>query len=443
MVNSHKRGGEFVQRGTYGCVFRPPLKCSNPSSGFFRRRSKVDLNAKFKTGYVSKLMTDANFNNEIYEVIAISNALKLQHADMAWQKKYLVLPLHEDGCVIDIKNKDNIKDIDDSNWPHPDPKKKRANCNFTVDDIMKKVKNYRVLNQVDGGVDLKKYLEQKGSMNDTMFHTFNTALIDLVVNGIYKLNNFGIYHFDIKTTNIVYNESEDQMRLIDWGFARYINKTQIITPDDYNVVLNQLQVPGTLYYGSSFGNALITHNFNKIQEETDWEALEAYDTSHLTQLDSYDKNGRMKQILKQNYKAIVAQNQLEYFKTVYLPNNDLFSVILMYREIYNYIESDVIRNKIDALIETYLLTDKYSKEAYNIIEVVGALYNLSDGIVPEEPLFPWSVDGDSPGKASGRTRKRTVKRKRKRKRKTKHKRHGRQRRGSRRGRASKKGRGLY
>ena len=115
----------------------------------------------------------------------------------------------------------------------------------------------------------------------------------------------------------------------------------------------------------------------------------------------------------------------------------------MYREIYNYIESDVIRNKIDALIETYLLTDKYSKEAYNIIEVVGALYNLSDGIVPEEPLFPWSVDGDSPGKASGRTRKRTVKRKRKRKRKTKHKRHGRQRRGSRRGRASKKGRGLY
>ena len=149
MVHSNKKGGEFVQKGTYGCVFRPPLKCLNPSSGIFRRRFKVDLNAKFKEGYVSKLMTDDNFNNELYEVIAISNALKLQRADSAWQNKYLVLPLYEDGCVIDINNKDNIQDIDESNWPHPDPKKQRSNCNFTVDDIKKKVKNYRILNQVD------------------------------------------------------------------------------------------------------------------------------------------------------------------------------------------------------------------------------------------------------------------------------------------------------
>ena len=440
MVNSNKKGGEFVQKGAYGCVFRPPLKCLNLSSGIFRRRFKVDLNAKFKEGYVSKLMTDDNFNNELYEVIAISNALKLHGADIAWQNKYLVLPLYEDGCVIDIKNKDNIKDIDDSNRPHPDSKKQRANCNFTVEDIKKKVKDYRVLNQVDGGVDLKKYLKHKGSMDDATFHIFNTLLIDLVVYGISKLNNYGIYHFDIKTTNIVYNEAEGQMRLIDWGFARYINKKHINTPKEFNAVLQKLQAPGILYYGSSFGNALISHDFNEIQEEKDWTELEAFDTHNLLPLDSYDKKGRIKKVLIQNYKAIVAQNQLDYFKTVYLPNNDLFSVILMYREIYDYIESDAIKKKIDDLIETYILTDKYSKEAYDIIEVAGALYNLSDGIATEETLFRRSVVGDSPGRASGRTRKRTVNQKRKTKRVRRRRRLRRgARRGARRGRTSKKG----
>ena len=429
MVHSNKKGGEFVQKGTYGCVFRPPLKCLNPSSGIFRRRFKVDLNAKFKEGYVSKLMTDDNFNNELYEVIAISNALKLQRADSAWQNKYLVLPLYEDGCVIDINNKDNIQDIDESNWPHPDPKKQRSNCNFTVDDIKKKVKNYRILNQVDGGIDLKKYLDNIGTMDNATFHIFNTLLIDLVVYGIFKLNNYGIYHFDIKTTNIVYNEAEGQMRLIDWGFARYINKKHINTPMEFNAVLRKLQTPGILYYGSSFGNALISHDFNEIQEEKDWKEANAFDTHYLLPLDPYDKNNRLKKVLIQNYKTIVAQNQLDYFKTVYLPNNDLFAVLLMYREIYNYIESDAIKQKIDDLIETYILTDKYSKEAYDIIELAGALYNLSDGIATEETLFMRSVDGASPGRANGKTRKRKIYQKRK----TKRARRRHRRRGARRG----------
>jgi len=406
MVNSNKRGGEFIQKGTYGCVFRPPLKCLNPSSGFFRRRSKVDLNAKFKTGYVSKLMTDDNFNLELYEVIAISNALKLHNVDIAWQNKYLVLPLYEDGCVIDIKNKENLKDIDASNWPHPDPKKQRANCNFMVEDITKKVKDYKSLNMVDGGGDLIVYLKDKmhnsGPMNATEFHKFNTLLIDLLVNGIYKLNQFGVYHFDIKATNIVYNEREGQMRLIDWGFSRYINKQHVNTPAELIGVTKKLQVPGQLYYGATFGNGLIDLDFNLIQQNfqkfMDGDEL---DTTYLLQLNKYDKKGSMNKLITQNYELIVSKDKLHYFKNVYLPNNDLFAFLVMYRDIYDYIDSPAIKQNIDALIETYVLTDEYATKAYDINELEEALYNLSD-----ETIFQETLNKKSPIKAKGRTKKR-------------------------------------
>ena len=155
MTISKKVGGELVKTGSFGCVFKPPLKCLNPSSGFFRRRSSIDLNEKFKEGYVSKLMTDLAFNDELYEVIAIYKVLK--PAGDAWIKKYFVLPLYEDGCVIDIKNEDNIKDITEASEPHTDPENDRIECHLQWNDIKKKVKDYRSLNMVDGGIDLEDF----------------------------------------------------------------------------------------------------------------------------------------------------------------------------------------------------------------------------------------------------------------------------------------------
>ena len=82
-------------------------------------------------------------------------------------------------------------------------------------------------------------------MNDSDFRKLNTLLIDLLENGIYRMNNLGIYHFDIKTENIVYN---DQMRLIDWGFARHINKDQIKNPEDLYVNIKKLKKKVLRYY---------------------------------------------------------------------------------------------------------------------------------------------------------------------------------------------------
>ena len=55
------KGGEAVGRGSYGCVFRPALKCK----GF-----NGDLDK-----YVSKLMCNEEANNEMQEIDNISNII--------------------------------------------------------------------------------------------------------------------------------------------------------------------------------------------------------------------------------------------------------------------------------------------------------------------------------------------------------------------------------
>ena len=93
-----KVGGEFIKAGTYGCVFRPPLKCKDstelvsqqpslPSQprrslwGKFTRKRQdqtrhTDTHMQtaqqqpnqFSEGYISKLMTKKEANKEINEV---------------------------------------------------------------------------------------------------------------------------------------------------------------------------------------------------------------------------------------------------------------------------------------------------------------------------------------------------------------------------------------
>ena len=140
-----------------------------------------------------------------------------------WVQKYFILPLKDNMCIIDIEDDTNIDDITKSN----EEMVERINCTIQLDDINNDENNYRSLKMVDGGIDLEEFLERKGKLNDDDFTRLNVELIDLLVSGIYEMNNLGIYHFDIKAGNIVYNETEGQMRLIDWGFARYMNKDEI------------------------------------------------------------------------------------------------------------------------------------------------------------------------------------------------------------------------
>jgi serine/threonine protein kinase len=91
---------------------------------------------------------------------------------------------------------------------------------------------------IDGGIDLGKvWINESTKQFKNRFESFkkiNTSLIDLLNNGIVPLNKEGLYHFDIKDTNILLKEDGNtrttRTRLIDWGTAFIYNKSSTAVP---------------------------------------------------------------------------------------------------------------------------------------------------------------------------------------------------------------------
>jgi serine/threonine protein kinase len=358
--------GDFVKTGSYGCVFRPPLKCTDS-----------ELNSKFSAGFVSKLMKNNAFRDEINEVESVSKIFDKR--DDEWQKKYFVLPLNKDGCTINVNDSTNELDIKDSNLGTGglDP------CLLEWPDISARPTSYKSLNMVDGGKDLNDVLVKKGILTTADFNVINNLMIDLLVNGIYEMNHLGIYHFDIKAGNIVYNEHDGRMRLIDWGFVKHIDKRKIHTQHELEQTLRRLKSLGTLYYGAHYGHALLSSDFKALRQSRHaTTAFKAYLMPHklgyMPLFTYYPEH--VSDILVPNYNAIVEQSKLDYFKKVYLPNSDIFAFLIIYLTISGYLESSKIRENINNLINTYILSDTYSKNPYNIENLEYSLRNLSNSV---------------------------------------------------------------
>jgi serine/threonine protein kinase len=70
----------------------------------------------------------------------------------------------------------------------------------------------------NGGIPVDDYIYEKGSFNDLL--KINNSLIDLLQNGIIKMNEKNVYHCDIKDSNILVDASASaKTRLIDWGLS--------------------------------------------------------------------------------------------------------------------------------------------------------------------------------------------------------------------------------
>jgi serine/threonine protein kinase len=96
-----------------------------------------------------------------------------------------------------------------------------------------------------GGIDVGDYIE-KSQMDYKRLSKLNTSLIDLLKNGILPMNEKGIYHCDIKDSNILVEElrtrgGDIKTRLIDWGLStefkekNSIPKPLIKRPFQFNV----------------------------------------------------------------------------------------------------------------------------------------------------------------------------------------------------------------
>ena len=179
---------EKVGEGTYGCVFKPSLKCKENISSYENK--------------VSKVMVNREATNELKEYKSISTIKGLDN--YAITQPILCKPVIDDNFISSVDQCRNplIKNVD------------------------KKKSHHSMLIYEDGGINITNFVVnifKKVQVKDQ--HYFLTSLITLI-DGLQFFKTKNIVHRDIKADNIVYNINNGKIKYIDFGLM--IKKTRAI-----------------------------------------------------------------------------------------------------------------------------------------------------------------------------------------------------------------------
>jgi len=222
-MNRHTRkkkliGGKTIASGGYGCVFNPALKCKN--------KPERELNK------ISKLMSKKHALQEYQEIFSI--------------KKYLKnIPNFEDYfliydvtlCFPDKLTKNDLQKYNNKCTALPKYNITKKNINTKIDQMMS-------LNLPNGGIPIDDYIYSNGSFYK--IYNLHNKLVNLLKNGIIPMNNYNIYHCDIKDSNVLIDEN-GKTRLIDWGLSvKYKPTNTSIFPKNWRNRPLQFNVPFTI-----------------------------------------------------------------------------------------------------------------------------------------------------------------------------------------------------
>jgi len=189
----------FLNQGTYGCVYAPAFTCENPDPGVNERVSKV-----FKTNRanVDPRTFYAAFESEQRILDRVATYLNIiDPAEDYYIYKYHVCKFKKSTHLAAIEA--TCKDNDSIFKPRPEDN------------------HIWALNYSKGGEDLFTILKRNG-LNLEHFKMLLTQLKN-VIQGIHLLNKTGIYHLDIKTGNIIFQN--DVFKIIDFGLCKKLNRT--------------------------------------------------------------------------------------------------------------------------------------------------------------------------------------------------------------------------
>jgi len=220
-LNKLSKGGSVIDSGGFGCIFRPALKCKNIK----KTTQPGEL--------ITKLMKKKYARKEYNEVMKFYKLLK----DIPNFADYFLV---EDYSICE-PDKLSKSDLTDFNKKCKALKKIDINeNNINEPEFMDKL---LALNMPYGGIDAGKFIDDNWKNPKEMIK-LNNALIKLLQFGIIPMNKAGVFHSDLKSSNILVREENDRLyaRLIDWGLsASYtsdgsqIPKVLLNRPFQYNI----------------------------------------------------------------------------------------------------------------------------------------------------------------------------------------------------------------
>ena len=195
---SNKMGGEAVAAGSYGCVFRPPIKCAN--------------NETVPLSHISKLM----YNNEsVVKEVEEMNKVKEIIKTIPNNEKYFLV-MNTTVCSPDKLTDADLNLFDEKCDLFTDK-------NITSKNVNSNLNKLKLITMPDGGMEVDDYIQNllfnpNQREKYSSFIKINSGLIDLLNNGIVPINKSGLNHMDIKGNNVLIDKL-GRVRLIDWGLA--------------------------------------------------------------------------------------------------------------------------------------------------------------------------------------------------------------------------------
>jgi serine/threonine protein kinase len=180
----------FVGQGTYGCVYRPPLKCK-------------DKTINIPPGKISKLMLDAAAKKEVKEY---TNIAQIDTTD----KYYPGSPIQCKADPVDIRQNVSTND-----------------CGVYSDNPFPN--KYSLLFYTDGGVDLGKFV--KNNLTSYLGSPIRREQVDKFMlhahdlfKGLHLFSQHNFLHHDLKPGNIVFEPSTYKFNYIDFGLSTKSDK---------------------------------------------------------------------------------------------------------------------------------------------------------------------------------------------------------------------------
>ena len=185
-----KQGGKAIDAGSYGCVFRPSLKCSD------------NVN-EYNPNNVSKLMYEEDIEKEIDEMNKVKRIIDNLPADN--KKYFLVSDTHT--CSPSQLENDDLSTFDKECSLFTKEGIDSTNVNNNLDSL-------RILNMPDGGITIDDFIRNM-LMSDnkdkyTLFLKLNNSLIRLLKKGLEPINKNKLNHFDVKGNNILITKYNDE-----------------------------------------------------------------------------------------------------------------------------------------------------------------------------------------------------------------------------------------
>jgi hypothetical protein len=233
-----KKGGTVIASGGFGCIFNPALKCKN------KTHKNINL--------VSKLMKIKNAKKEFKEITKFKPIL---------QK----IPNYQNYFLIEgfsLCQPDTILNTDIQNFNKKCSALKKIDIN--ENNINKHLNKLLALNMPFGGISVDNFIE-KNATNIHIMKYLNKCLIELLEKGIIPMNSLGVFHCDLKSSNILVNEKNDKLytKIIDWGLSTTYN-ININNINNNNNTIPDVLTRRPLQYNVPFSNILFNSTFNKL-----------------------------------------------------------------------------------------------------------------------------------------------------------------------------------